>query len=132
MVELAISFNPHFALSDIELRRKGPSYSIITVKQLRKLYPKKKLFFLVGSDFLREFPFWKKIRQLRKLCSFVVARRPGYKIKHLPKDMCTLQVNALDISSTDIRRRLRGKESIRYLVPEQVRSYILRKKLYAS
>ena len=130
MVELAVKDNPCFKVSDIELKRDGVSYSIDTVRQLRKRFSKARLYFIVGSDFLEQFSVWKNIKNLSRLCKFVIAERPKYSVKKLPESMQSIRMRPLEISSTDIRRRIRNKKSIRYLVPEKVRKYILKRKLY--
>ncbi|MCQ9208192.1 MAG: nicotinate-nucleotide adenylyltransferase [Omnitrophica bacterium] len=130
MIALAIKSNPVFKVSDLEIRRGGLSYSIETVRAFKSIYAHRNLYFIVGSDFLREFSTWKDIAKLSKSCKFVIAQRPGFVIKRLHKNMQSISITAFDISSTDIRKRIRLKKSIQYLVPEEVRKYILRKKLY--
>jgi len=137
MVSLAIKSNPYFDVSNIELKRGGVSYSVETIGKLKSLFSQANLYFIVGSDFLKEFSTWKDIGELRKICKFVVAQRPGYPFKNLPagrqellKNTRTIKVTVLDISSTDIRKRIQTKQSISYLVPEEVRKYILKKGLY--
>ena len=130
MVSLAIKSNPFFVVSDLELVRGGISYSVETVNKFRARFAGAKFYFIVGADFLKEFSSWKDIRILSKICKFAVARRPGFAFKRLPRNMQAIKVAPLDISSTDIRKRLKNKQSIRYLVPEEVRRYILKKRLY--
>ena len=129
MAALALKSNPRFEVSDLELARGGVSYSAQTLKELKSALPRSRLFFIVGSDFLKEFLGWKDIDEINKICKFAVAQRPGYPFKNLP-DMQAINIAALDISSTDIRKRIKANKSIRYLVPEKVRTYILRKGLY--
>ena len=130
MVSLAIKSNPFFVVSDLELVRGGISYSVETVNKFRTKFAGAKLYFIVGSDFLEEFSTWKDTKALSKICKFAVAARPGFPLKELPRNMQAIKVAPLDISSTDIRKRLKNKQSIRYLVPEEVRRYILKNKLY--
>lgn len=130
MVTLAIKGNSQFQISDIELNRKGISYSVDTVRQLKAIFGDSKLYFIVGSDFLKQFTQWKDIRALAKLCKFAVAQRAGYISKKTFVKMRIVTMNYMEISSSDIRWRIRSKKSIRYLVPEDVRQYILKKKLY--
>lgn len=132
MVALAIKSNPYFELSDLELRRSGISYSVETVRKFKSIFPHTNLYFIVGSDFLREFLTWKNIGELNEICRFIIATRPGYPFKRLPRNMQAINISALNISSTDIRKRIRRGQSIRYLVPEEVRGYILKKRLYCS
>ena len=130
MISLAIRSNPHFELCDIELKRGGISHSIETVKALTSSLQNAKLYFLVGSDFVKEYLRWKDIGALRKLCTFVVAQRPGSVSKRIPRHMRTLKISPLDISSSVIRKRISRGRSIRYLVPEAVEQYILKNGLY--
>ncbi len=130
MLSLALKYNPHFIASDLELSRKGISYSIETIKQLKSTLRRSSLFFIVGSDFLKDYLKWKDLAEINKICKFAVAQRPGYPFKRLPANIQALNIAALNISSTDIRKRIQAKQSIRYLLPEQVRKYIIRKKLY--
>ena len=130
MVALAIKGNLRFQISDIELKRKGVSYSVDTVRQLKATFSTSKLYFIVGSDFLKQITQWKDIKVLAKLCKFAVAQRPGHASKKNFPKMQVIKMNPLEISSSDIRRRIRNKKSIRYLVPEDVRQYIFKKKLY--
>jgi nicotinate-nucleotide adenylyltransferase len=134
MVSLAVKNNPYFEVSDLELVRGGISYSIETVRRLKTTFPQTRLFFITGSDFLDGFSTWKDIEELSKICKFVIAQRPGYEYRQLRKKMLKniqkIYVSALDISSTQIRRRIKSGQSIRYLVSEEVRGYILQKKLY--
>lgn len=137
MVGLAIESNPSFEISGLEIKRGGVSYSIDTARELSSNFPQASLYFIVGSDFLQGSSQWKDIAQLSKLGKFAIAQRPGYPFSknHLKgsirkRNMYLLNLNALDISSTNIRARIKAKQSIRYLVPEKVRKYILQKKLY--
>jgi nicotinate-nucleotide adenylyltransferase len=130
MAALAVKGNPYFEVSDLEISRGGISYSIETVKELKSVYCRAKLYFIVGSDFLKEAFSWKNIDSLGKISKFAVAARPGYSFTKLPANMQGIRVDALDISATDIRKRIKLEKSIRYLVPEEVRKYILKKKLY--
>jgi len=130
MIALAIKSNPAFEVSDFEIRRGGLSYSIETVKAFKSIYAHRSLYFIVGSDFLREFSAWKDTAKLSKACRFVIAQRPGFAAKRLPKNMQSINIAALDISSTDIRKRIKSNKPVRYLLPEEVRKYIAKKRLY--
>ena len=146
MVRLAVAGNPSFEVSDIELRREGPSYTVDTVEMMRRRSRwKTEVFFLIGADTLRELPAWREIRRLAKLCKFVPLSRPGAPapdVKELAEVMGAREARAiiaraiemplLDISSSDIRRRVANGKSIRYLVPEAVARYIERKAPYCS
>ena len=84
MVRLAIASDPAFAISDVEIRRPGKSYSIDTIRQLQQEYgPHTQLFFLIGLDAFLDFPSWRDPRTLLELCSFVVLSRPGLSFRSL-------------------------------------------------
>lgn len=135
MTVLATGNNPFFEISKIELRRPGPSYSIDTVKEFVKKYNHEvKIFFITGADAFLEIDSWYKSEELIKLCQFVAATRPGYDLNRLDqrfkKIIKIMEIPALAISSTDIRKRVRGGKSIKYLVPYEVEEYIYKKGLY--
>ncbi|UCB56551.1 MAG: nicotinate-nucleotide adenylyltransferase [Candidatus Omnitrophota bacterium] len=132
MVAQALKSNPYFEACSLELARGGISYSLQTVRELKSIFPEANLYFIVGSDFLKEFSRWKDVDKLSKICKFAIAERPGFPFKKPLAKMQAIRIPtvSLDISSSDIRRRLKRGESIRYLVPERVRKYILKKRLY--
>jgi nicotinate-nucleotide adenylyltransferase len=136
MIKAAIAGNKRFAVSDIEINRGGPSYSIDTLRTLRKRQPSSEWFFIIGADSLVELHKWKDIDELAKLCAFAVVGRPRVRIARtklrLPKSVSWRQVDShlIDISSTEIRQRARTGQSIRYLVPDAVVAYIHNRSLY--
>ena len=131
MLKLAIGSDKNFKLSDIEIKRKGRSYSVDTMKVLRKKYEKPiELFFITGSDSLKELRRWKNLKEFSRLCKFIVVKRPGFKMEDIPRRFVMLDINAEDISSTDIRRRIKNLRSIDKMVPGKVKGYIKRHKLY--
>ncbi len=139
MTVIATASNPRFTVSRMEIERKGPSYTIDTIKELRTIYGEgTEIFFITGADAILEILTWKDAEKLYDLCSFIAATRPGYcleKFKEIhvipegkkergkPK-VYFMEIPALAISSTDIRRRVREGKPIKYLVPEGVASYI--------
>lgn len=144
MVKLALADNPLFSVSDIEMRRKGPSYSIDTLQELKTLYPAStKFYFIIGTDTLPELPSWYEIKRLTRLCHFITVGRPGAiplntaRLNHfLGRSMATefrryyLARPLVDISSSEIRDRIKSRQSIKYLVPEKVEKYLKRYRLY--
>jgi len=132
---LATSNNQFFEVSKVELNRPGPSYSIDTVKDFLKKYNHGvKIFFITGADAFLEVDSWYKSEELIKLCQFVAATRPGYDLNKLDekfkKIIKIMEIPALSISSTDIRRRVREEKSIKYLLPQEAEKYIYQKGLY--
>ena len=109
---------PDFLISLCELRRKGPSFTIDTLKYFKKKLGKSTdLYFLSGADVLTGIERWKSVDELFKLCRFVVMTRPGYKFKKTQRPFLRLSFLALDVSSSEVRQRLRRGQSIRGLVP---------------
>ena len=131
MVALACRGNPQFEVSKIELERREVSYSVDTLRKLRNKYGKStKLFFIAGSDSLNELESWKNIDEVMKLANFVVAVRPGFPVAKLKRKVRFIKIPALDISSSMIRNCLRLSQPVRYLVPESVRRFIVKHRLY--
>ena len=130
MVKRAIKGNVKFCASDIEIRRRGRSYTIDTLNAFKKKYPKDELYFITGSDLLRYLPQWKDLRELIKMVKFVVATRPGYPLERIPSYITTIPIRAVDISGVAIRRALEKNQSIRYLVPDPVFEYLRKRRVY--
>ena len=156
MTRLAVGDHPVMAVSDIEGRRPGKSYSIETLHLLREeVGPTWELYFILGLDAMLEIRTWKDYAQLFELCHFVVLDRPGYDrsrlwemftrnvqphfqvleggagFQHLSGyKVLWQQTTLLDISATGIRRLAHQGRSIRYLLPEPVRGYIIKHGLY--
>lgn len=140
MTRLAVASNPFFEVSAIEAERPGLSYTVDTVKAIRAAYPGARLYFITGADAILEIINWHNVGELLSLCNFIGATRPGYQIENLEGlqsipgvDMSrifTMVIPALAISSTDIRKRRLKGEPIKYLLPEAVEEYIMRKGLY--
>lgn len=145
MLEMAIESNPDFEICDLELRRGGPNYTIDTIRQLRKIYPKHELVFIIGSDSLPELHQWKDINELLHLCRFATFSRPGFELKKISKKRLKLGADATDtllknvvsihqlnISSSDIRHRTAEGMNISYLVLSAVERYIAEHNLYKT
>jgi nicotinate-nucleotide adenylyltransferase len=136
MVRIAIQDNPDFSISDLELKRKGKSYTIDTLTQLQRLCRGSELFFLLGSDVIDEFPTWKEPDTIFQKVKVVIALRPGFDRinpeNRFVKKSLMVPISGLNISSTQIRKRVRTGKSIRYLVPPGVEQFIRSKKLYRS
>jgi nicotinate-nucleotide adenylyltransferase len=141
MVRLALESNPYFKLSTIELERPGPTYSVDTISVLRKEFGTEVgIYFIVGFDALAGLPLWKEPARLIKLCQIVGIKRPGYTeldwqfleraIPGVCASVIVLDVPQIDISSIEIRERVKKGISIRYLVPEAVERYISEHGLY--
>jgi len=130
MVRLAIRGNPRFKISSLELKKRGKSFTVDTLREFRKIYPADDLYFITGSDSLFSLPSWKEIEDIFSLAKFVVGRRPGYPIEGVPKRVIVVKISPIDISSSQLRRMIKYKKSVRYLVSEPVRRYMAKKRLY--
>ncbi len=130
LIQLAIRDQPAFVASDIELQREGPSYSIDTVRILHQQLPQAKLFLLVGEDMLGVR--WLAWEELKRRCTIVVAHRPGHKPPKQAAGLKWLAMPQVEISSSDIRARIKAGRSIRYLLPTAVERYIHHHQLYRS
>lgn len=128
LIARAIRDHPAFVASDIELQRSGVSYSVDTVRILHRQLPQAKLFLLLGEDMLAVR--WFAWEEIRRLCRVVVARRPGLSVTRRPQGVTWLSMPQVEVSSSDIRARIRAGRSIRYLVPPAVERYIRERQLY--
>jgi nicotinate-nucleotide adenylyltransferase len=131
MVQAAVAGDPRFAADPLELERSGPSYTVDTLRELRARHPAAELFFVAGADILRELHLWKSAGEVARLARLVVVTRGGDAAAAgavLPLE--AVRVTRIDLSSTEVRRRVAAGESIRYLVPEAVIALIERWGLY--
>ncbi len=144
MVRLAVAQDHRFLVCDCELGRAEPSYTIETVRQMQSsLGSETHLFWLIGSDMVADLPSWQKIAELLELIEIIVVSRAGLvepdysalesaltveQIKRLQANKIDLPL--IDISSTQIRKRIGAEQSVRYLLPRVVEEYITQHKLY--
>jgi nicotinate-nucleotide adenylyltransferase len=155
MATLAITGNEHFQVSDIEVNRSGKSYTIDTLRELKRQNPEKNFYFIAGLDAFREIHTWHRWRELFAETDFVVTSRPGVpepgrgklipaavrrEFKYSARDnvfvhrsgcrVYFVKVTGIDISSSAIRKMVREGQSIRYLLPRRAIEYIVENKLY--
>lgn len=159
MIKLAISGNPHFDASDIEIQREGRSFTIDTIVGLRSVHADTDFHFITGLDSFLEIQTWKEWERVLTLCRFVVLSRPGYAFSDLKKigffksmsedltaldlrikthailetngiKACLEHIPLYDISSTDIRKRIQKGRTVKYHLPEAVETYIMSNNLY--
>jgi nicotinate-nucleotide adenylyltransferase len=138
MVVIATSSNPKFSVSRLEIERKGPTYTVDTLRSLRQERGEEtELFFITGADAMLEIFQWKDSEEALSLANFIAATRPGYELSDFERGAPTehrrvtvMTIPALAISSSDIRDRVRNGRPIRYLVPEGVQTYIDKAGLY--
>ncbi len=134
MTTLATASNPIFSVSELELARPGPSYTIDTVLAVRDQHPTRALYFITGYDAYADIASWHRAAELIETVSMVALARPGYDIEGLAAPFAErvqrLGTRLCDVSSTEIRLRLSRALSVRYLVPEAVEIYLDQSDLY--
>ncbi len=144
MIKAAISGNSTLEVSDIEIKREGKSYTIDTILEIMKRYGEDcEIYLIMGADSLNELELWKEIKRLSQLCHFVIVNRPGFKTEAsarlleivgstslLDLERLRIEINPVDISSTNIRKRVNDGDEIEGLVPKCVEAYIKEHGLY--
>jgi nicotinate-nucleotide adenylyltransferase len=138
MAIIATSNDPGFGVSRLEIEREGPTYTLDTLRALRGRHPGDELFFITGADAILQILTWREPEAVLREARFIAATRPGYDLDRLEKELpvgledrvSIMEIPALAISSTDIRRRVREGRPIRYLLPPGVATYIERRGLY--
>ena len=135
MTVIATAANPQFTVSRIDIDRPGLTYTIDTLTDIASERPDSDLFFISGADAIAQILAWKEIDQVWSLAEFVAVSRPGHTLE-LPEapdaKISVLEVPALSISSTNIRKRAEEKKPIWYLVPDGVVQYIAKHSLYGG
>ncbi|MBR4643290.1 MAG: nicotinate-nucleotide adenylyltransferase [Selenomonadaceae bacterium] len=141
MTILATRSNKFFKVSDMELKRTGLSYTLDTMNELYKTFGNStELFFIIGADSLADLSKWHAAKELVEKCHFIATTRQGVDVNFSAvenffgaaarKHIHRVTTPGLEISSTDIREKIRSGRSIKYLVPEAVEEYILKEGLY--
>ena len=157
MTGLAVKGSPHFGISDIELKRRGVSYSVDTLGRLTAKYKNAEFFLILGIDAFLDLPSWKHPEKLLSLANLVIISRPGFSfvnlltlpyLKTVPKktmekldkadapdfykskNIFLCKITGFDVSASSIRRLITAGKSIKYLLPDSVESYIISNKLY--
>ncbi len=126
MLRTAIEGEMGFDVDDCELRRPPPSYTIDTVEDIQRREGDAEIYFLLGADNIPDLPKWHRFHDLEKIVRFVVLNRTGSHVAHRYSAI----LRRIDISATEIRKRVASERSIRYLVPESVEGIINRENLY--
>lgn len=141
MTVLATTGNRAFGVSRTEIDRSGPSYTVDTVRELHQtLGPDLELFFITGADAVWEILTWREPEEVVGLARFIAATRPGYPLDRFHElaeqgiagRVTIMEIPALAISSSDIRRRVREGRPIRYLTPDPVATYVVKNGLYGG
>lgn len=135
MTVIATASNPQFTVSRVDVDREGPTYTVDTLRDLRKAMPEAELFFISGADAVAQILSWKDVDKLWDLAHFIAVTRPGHELSlsGLSSDhVSLLEIPALAISSTDCRERVSRGYPVWYLVPDGVVQYIAKHGLYAE
>ncbi|MBI4428604.1 MAG: nicotinate-nucleotide adenylyltransferase [Ignavibacteriales bacterium] len=134
MVMHSVRGNPFFEVSQLELKRKGMSYTVDTLQAVKKRHPSAELFLILGSDNLVDFRTWKSPEEILTLASLAAYERKGFDIDgaETSAQLRAIRLTGvhLDISSSLIRKHVRMGKSVRYLVPDAVHKFIKKNKLY--
>lgn len=141
MLKLATANEARFKVSDMELRRPGPSYTIDTLREYKALYPADEIFYIIGADTLFQLRGWRSPDQVAALCEMLVFPRPGFEPSALKKEQALLselyrlqsrliQSPCLELSSSHVRQAVKKGEALIALVPPAVEAYILKNRLY--
>jgi len=158
MLELATRDDVGFDVSDVEMKRPGPSYTIDTLKHFANKYKNYKLFFILGTENLARIDTWKDYKELFKFSNFAVVIRPGFNFSNIKdiipgvlakqfklsektdnktvykhssgNSLVFFKIKGIRISSTTLRKLVEKGKSIKYFVPDRVNKYILKNKLY--
>jgi len=141
MVGKAIIGNPAFSVSRVDVERPGPHYTVDMLSILREAYPAAPFFFLMGGDSLAEFASWRDPSDILERARLGVMKRPGWeadlaslaeKLPAIEERLTWLDAPYLEVSGTDLRRRVKEGLPIRYLVPPAVEEYVREHDLYRS
>ena len=136
MLKIATKDNPNFEISDIELKRGGISYSLETIHTYKEQtgLDREDLYYLIGSDSLKQFQTWQNPKAILEECQLIVAIRPGFRPSDIPNWILAkvqfANIPRIEISSTQIRARWVEDKTIRYMVTQPVWTYINKHNLY--
>ena len=143
MLPFAVAGDPRFGVCRIELERSGPSFTVETLRQLHVEQPESELFFLMGADSLADLPLWREPHAILELATIVAVNRG----QRVPPDLASLEARlgsivrnrvrlitmpAIELSATEIRKRVRSGLSLRFRVPRAVEEYIRQNALYRN
>ncbi len=141
MVKMAISDNPYFTCSRIEIDKPEGTYTYNTIQELKVMYPGDELYLILGGDSIIGIDTWYRAKDLLTSCTILAAVREDDDLAALDKkrnelkkiynaDIRLLKFNRIDISATEIRQRIRSGRSVRYMLPDEVVEFLCIKGLY--
>ena len=129
MVKLATSGNEAFQVLDLEIERSGTSFTIDTIRELKKRHPEDDFYLIIGSDLANGFSSWKNYEDINKEVKVIVANRKEYPLDK-KSSYLVVDIRQIELSSSQIRELVKNKSSIKGLVKEKVAEYIQEHKLY--
>jgi len=138
MTKLAVSemlgSNHLYEVDDCEIKRLGPSFAIDTATEISNRYPEYEIYWIVGSDTVSTLAKWHKFEELAKIVKFIIIERPGFKLNEYPAELKfeRREIEAKDISASEIRSQIKDGKDISNLVPKTVLEYILQNRLYGA
>ena len=134
MLQAAIEWDKRLEVSDVELRRGGVSYTIDSARHFRAEFPRDELYWIIGGDQLPQMNRWKDIGELARLVEFIFLERPGHPAKEMPVlgevRLHRCDGHLIEISSSELRQRVRRGLSLHYFCPQKVITYIETHRLY--
>ncbi|MDO5517797.1 MAG: nicotinate-nucleotide adenylyltransferase [Clostridium sp.] len=141
MVKEAVKPYDEFSISDYEIEKHGLSYTYKTLEHFKSINKESELFFITGADCLINIEKWKEVSKIFKMCTFVVFARGGIDTNELEiqknkieekygTSIVVLKLKELEISSTDIRQRIREGKRVDFFIPEKVNDFIIKNNLY--
>ena len=129
MLQLAVNNRRKFLISDFELKRKKKTYTYQTLRYFNKKYPEAEFYFIIGSDSASDLKNWKNAKEIMQTSKIVFAEREGYD-KKFGADFVKLEGTIKNISSTEIRKKIKNGSSIKGLLPTSVENYVKKNGLY--
>ncbi len=143
MLKLATAGHPAFVVNDLELHRSGPTFTVETLRDMRERYPERELFFLIGADSLHDLPTWRAPAEILNLATLVAVNRGDRplpevqplldRIGEIPATRIQLiTMPGIDLTATDLRRRVAAGKSIRFMTPRAVEMYIEQHGLFTT
>lgn len=131
MIKLALENYKQFEISRFEIDKSGVSYTVDTIEFFRDKFGKDtQLFFIAGSDATEELDRWKDFDRICELATFVIAKRPRFPVTEVKKNVIIVDVDTINVSSSQIRKMIKNNEDFKNLVPPKVYQYIFKKGLY--
>lgn len=134
MLRAAVEWDRRFEISNVELERGGISYTVDSVRHFRKTFPDDELFWIIGGDQLPKLNIWKDVADLAQMVEFIFLERPGHPAKQTPKipglRLHRCDGHLIEISSSELRQRVRRGLSLHYFCPQKVIAYIEAQNLY--